>query len=102
MNDRAPGGSKHVRAADKTNTQWLPVRCCCQPKKIFGFIRLPMHLVNGSEFKRITAKDGTIHDIIIKSFYETDPGNWDVEKAVYSDGRPIEFWRNFPNFIESQ
>ena len=22
------------------NSEWFPVRCCCQPMKVFGFIRL--------------------------------------------------------------
>jgi hypothetical protein len=77
---------------------WVAVRCCCQPTRIFGFLRLerdhgPTVTVTDVfgaqqvlELKRYCAGGGFIND----------------ERAIYSDDRPIEFWRSIPGFVEAR
>lgn len=95
---------------------WYAVRCCCKPTTIFGF--LPLSLENtGSQ----TIRDywGISHKIDVKPISrmcrvgamieyvmsgDSEPPSetsFDSELAVYSDDRPIEFWRTIPGFVEA-
>jgi hypothetical protein len=93
--------------------QWYAVRCCCTPIKIFGFLRLPAQhqrhyrvrekavmqplkagLGNGAE----TALASPVHEVRLEML--RSPGT--EEFAIYSEDRPIEFWRNIDGFIEAQ
>ncbi len=95
---------------------WLPVRCCCQPKKIFGFFQVPVNYVQKQEFEWLMA-DGTQHTIKLQRFNDVRLSRADIlhttdkpqyhedrlhksEKAVYSDDHPIEYWRQFHEFME--
>ena len=91
----------------------LNVRCCCQPTKILGTFEVPngagrgfmlytmefphepiSMMVTPSEIApTIPAYNRAEHWIQIKTFGYG-------ESAVYSDDRPIEFWRRFPQFKE--
>lgn len=92
---------------------WYAVRCCCKPEKILGFIRLfvPSHC----GLHTVVDTTGSSHQIELRnfqerapkppaeqtygsSFLETSPHL--VERAVYAENRPVEFWRQFPNFME--
>lgn len=93
--------------------QWYPIRCCCQPDKIFGFLQLDSH-PEWDEFE-VTDCDGKNHVIKMKTFtrvatplyrYDDMMGS-DItmpvihEYAIYSDDRPIEFWRSVVGFVEA-
>lgn len=89
-------------------SQWYPVRCCCTPKKIFGFIQIPDDLAMKKSFN-LSDQRGVSHPIELKTLDDgcmtiTDRGvSHEVKKelAVYSDDRPIEFWRTMVGFIEA-
>ena len=68
------------------------VRCCCQPQKILGTMELATSYPHP---KLATSKGWT--QIELRSFFN---GN-EMEFAVYSDDRPIEFWRQFASFQEA-
>lgn len=100
----------------------LNVRCCCQPEKILGTMELPTavarhptqirvpFLANGQVgfglIDEWTATFGhpNLHTstvvIELRTFRDfTFPGNHLREElAVYSDDRPVEFWKQFPSF----
>lgn len=99
------------------NWQWLAVRCCCTPMKIFGFMRLPI-----TNDQRMIVRDmfGTEHQLRIETIsqsggpycgrvssapldledYSAPAYRSESERAIYSEDRPIEFWRNFREFME--
>lgn len=94
----------------------LNVRCCCDGVKILGTLELPEHEIKAmvkihrppvrefSSYKDfdpdapvlpITAPPPEY--IEIKRFRNADGTS---EDAVYSDDRPIEYWRTVPGFRE--
>jgi hypothetical protein len=93
------------------------VRCCCQPTKILGTLELPARVGPGhlQVLKHVVrapagplpftvtfpapAKDATVMyaSIELKTFQRVDGGS---ELAVYSDERPIDYWRTFHGFVE--
>ena len=96
--------------------QWLAVRCCCTPKKILGFLRVPAELVgngrsitlydrggNGHRVELLGFDDDTsicaMPQVLRRNLRDVDLGRRKREFAVYSDDRPIEFWRNFAEFV---
>lgn len=95
----------------------LNVRCCCQPQKILGTLELthlrpgPQHLCARMEYPRLADLVEYIGDgkgILPSIPYEQielrycrDPNQSKLEIAVYSDDRPIEFWRKFSSFREA-
>ena len=88
-----------------------PVRCCCQPNKIFGYLDLPTEGRPGyyTVFEHLKPlKVGPICNPVLTI---EAPQNYTVELrpiiadgelnvAVYSDDRPIEFWRSIRGFRE--
>jgi len=90
---------------------WLPVRCCCTPTKVFGFLRVPSDALRVREIV-IPDKGGVPQRVQLRKFTEgrcpttvfdpdlvsvfTPP---DCEIAVYSDDRPPEYWRGFEHFV---
>lgn len=95
--------------------QWYAVRCCCTPTKIFGFLRLPAehqthYLVRekikvrpllsslplNDEIANAVDNRPRFHDVRLKSLSSLGTD----EIAIYSEDRPIEFWRNIEGFIE--
>lgn len=97
-------------------TIWLPVRCCCTPQKVFGFLQLPEAAARADAVE-ITDERGQVHRVTIRRFadyrraslrYTPDlrPQEFDdisakTEAAVYSDDRPREFWRSLPGYMEA-
>lgn len=83
-----------------------PVRCCCQPQKIFGYLELPDGLVGGTRIPVSLPAEATpagapsnshkIEMIELRGCFVF----FQEHVAVYSDDRPIEFWRQLPNFRE--
>ena len=87
------------------NMIWYPVRCCCTPRKIFGFIRLP---ANAGHIYRVTDRRGTVHELELRPIttdhryvLDADADCYSSELAIYSDDRPLEFWRMLPGFVEA-
>jgi hypothetical protein len=80
--------------------QWFAVRCCCTPKKVFGFLKLYGPFKARQTF--ITNYDGQKHSIKIRPIFidKTKTGSVPPELAIYSDDKPIEFWRTIPGFLE--
>ena len=90
-----------------------PVRCCCQPLKIFGWLTMPAGLlprcrvrVREKSMRRLLdpvpdprVPVAPLHFIKLREF--ADPENGIDEIAVYSDDRPIEFWRTIEGFREN-
>ena len=84
-----------------------PVWCCCQPRRILGYLELPTGLKDGQRLavQRPLSVRGASPDIamrltcgpetiLMRTFF-----NRDVEEiAVYSEDRPLEFWSRLPNF----
>ena len=99
-------------------TRWFAVRCCCTPRKIFGFMKLESPLGNQRLPYTLAIQDseGRSHSITIRSIFvrrmatirdmERAPDEvvefTSPELAIYSDDRPIEFWRTIRGFIEAQ
>lgn len=104
--------------------QWFAVRCCCTPQKVFGFIKLtaPESHINLPDHRTLTDNYGQQHPIKLMSIYVnkhypcslknfkdfmnfTPPQevieHTAPEIAIYSDDRPIEFWRTIPGFVEA-
>jgi len=57
----------------------LNVRCCCQPQKILGQIKI--------------TKDN-IYELLLKWF-----GNTEV--AIYSDDKPMNHWKGYNGFVSA-
>lgn len=91
------------------------VRCCCQPTKILGLLRLPTGLRSGDVVHAHERGTGVGHPIKMMDFTQitrislellrdagavTDYARRQRELAVYSDDRPIEFWRKIQGFTE--
>jgi len=87
----------------------INVRCCCQPQKILGSLKVPNDIaktggkfaiseeVSISSFKHENLLESPkVHRIQIRAFTNGDK----VESAVSSEDRPIEFWRNIESFEE--
>lgn len=76
----------------------LNVRCCCQPTKILG--QLPVSDPSPSHF-RVVDSDGQGHLIEIREVWDyLSKGGMTHESAIYSEDRPIAFWRTIPGFVE--
>lgn len=88
----------------------LNVRCCCQPTKILGTLEVPE---GWQALKAINLRryDGGLEVLEIREIvlgarselvekYSRVPLPALTERAVYSEDRPIEFWRKVPGFRE--
>ena len=101
------------------------VRCCCTPMKILGTLELPdgtMTLRDGTRVpvtlpEKVDAEAGQLYAVVpelpkmvrvehvlLRTFAEYDPDLRDYtrELAVYSEDRPVEYWRQFPTFEENK
>lgn len=101
--------------------QWFAVRCCCTPRKVFGFLKLPAVQSGNTRDERIVVDTwGQEHTIKLmpisinkrsmsdecRRFIAVVPFDLveDIglpEVAIYSDDRPIEFWRTIEGFMEA-
>lgn len=90
----------------------MNVRCCCQPQKVLGTLEVPR--LNADHFvvqERLScsalfslntdsiSKAVPTHEIKVRVFHDYSSGYH--ERAIYSDDRPLEFWRKIPGFIEA-
>lgn len=80
---------------------WYAVRCCCRPQTLFGFMPLSN---DPSQRTKIIDRNGVAHEIKLVSACESIEIETatliDEELAIYSDDRPLAFWRQFPEFVE--
>lgn len=94
------------------------VRCCCQPQKIFGTLDIPAVTARFPREVNVNLRIPVTPLVSLSAppacEYGTDvlwTTNFEVvvfrlrwfgrdELAVYSDDRPIEFWRGIPGFEE--
>ncbi len=85
----------------------LNVRCCCQSNKIFG--TLDVLNPEASTFRIVRPftieasppfppKPLETELLLIREI--CDFVGVAVERAVYSEDRPLEFWRTVPGFVE--
>ena len=99
--------------------QWIAVRCCCQPQKVLGFVRLPeRHCRPGTVRLPVRSKvyagprseSDYPTDVLVElrsisqsksTLGDTDTRYLEHEIAVYSDDRPLEFWRDVAGFVEA-
>jgi hypothetical protein len=97
----------------------LNVRCCCQPSKILGTLEVPIEHIatHGGRFEmlvydriadRVSIEALEVRQIRLCYISEECkrlarfPLPPETEYAVYSEDRPIEFWRRVPGFEESE
>lgn len=102
-----------------TDMKWFAVRCCCDPGKVLGFLRLPTSYGSGQTFflpRRVAwASDALTkithdnshpssmlervecHTRIMKSW-----NNGTNEIAIPSGDKPVEFWRDVEGFVETR
>jgi hypothetical protein len=103
-------------------TTLYPVCCCCQPTKIFGYLELPdpprpryevlafsyasaiwehrdLRPTPTCSVEQFTVEVRPIH-LVDHSSEDYELAVHSYELAVYSDDRPIEFWRKIRGFHE--
>lgn len=85
--------------------EWRAVRCCCQPRKVFGFMQVERGMnyidVGGKRFNiRIMSERNTFGFGIINKPEDITSIEYREELAIYSEDHPIEFWREQEGFIE--
>lgn len=82
-------------------TQWFAVRCCCQPTKVLGFLRLRSDAPGSVPVRRL---DDQVFWCEVKDVLDYENSRGDQfptnERAIYSDDRNIEFWRGVAGFVE--
>ena len=90
----------------------LPVRCCCTPALVLGVVGnldrsiLETRTLTVSAVRPFSAKWIEENDVghlaatatLRTEQYFDDAGGW--EFAIKSEDRPLEFWRELPNFRE--
>ena len=98
---------------------WIAVRCCCKPTKVFGFIKQPVDrarrgyvrlmkrresisaIVNLNSAPEPVSNDEFYADVRIETMSGFENGELSREIAIYSEDRPIEFWRTIEGFVEA-
>src|SRR5215831_6329061 len=93
------------------------VRCCCMPVKVMGWLDLPKDCPDKLtialfqsvplNFWNLSPEEQVHHSpiqnlqaVIELKTYVHLSGSW--ERAVYSDDRPLSFWKRIPGFIPNQ
>ncbi len=94
-----------------------PVRCCCEPTKLYGHIELPGPARRSGDAFVVERAERLPRPRSIREILDGQPsmmpglrrhrmelkrvvGPGLDEIAVFSDDRPIEFWRNIVGFEE--
>jgi hypothetical protein len=89
------------------------VRCCCQPQKILGTLELDALEIEAARLGRlrvvleprfsfvVNADEVFLPEtpLIYARFYMNK--EYQKELAIYSDDRPMEFWRRVRGFTEN-
>lgn len=93
----------------------LNVRCCCLPVKILGtlevtkeqaqqrWLDVPLRRASYAWDRKVQAGDEiTVRARVELKIFCNPFAKPQTELAVYSDDRPVEFWRGIPGFIEAK
>jgi len=94
---------------------WVAVRCCCTPTKVLGFLRLPARdIKDGAIFavrNRATREPSVVYDphapiapvdrAVVRLLSDFRDGRRSGELAIYSEDRPLEWWRRIDGFVEA-
>lgn len=82
--------------------RWFAVRCCCRPRSIMGFVLASAP--DGVKSLTVTDAIGDKHRVALERIAtRADFNGLSVvsdELAIYSDDRPLEFWRTIHGFVE--
>ena len=97
---------------------WIAVRCCCQPTKVLGFLPAteaqrrarewvcapkvlytPNCETDGLPTALLRFSEPTVLEI--RNMGSQRGETYFYEPAIYSEDRPIEFWRTVPGFVEA-
>ena len=94
---------------------WVAVRCCCQPTKVLGFFQIREEdlrigrMIMRRKMKRpsFAALSDKPEPEPVKNQYEEGRiealnSYNEKEYAIYSEDRPIEFWRELIGFVEAR
>lgn len=79
----------------------LNVRCCCQPQKILGTYQVSEVMRRWIAVPLMTDDGVRIEKLEVRDFYDYSSGERKLERAIYSDDRPLEFWRQLPGFADA-
>lgn len=85
--------------------QWFAVRCCCDGSRVVGFLRLP---VDAGPEVTIFERPGPLPlddphaDLLNITRHTIRLRHFGHERAVYSEDRPVEFWRGIAGFVEAR
>lgn len=96
--------------------RWIAVRCCCQPTKVVGFLRVSDRQAAGPAIVVLTREPYTPYpradglptvsveavQVPIREMGAMGSDGYSSEYAVYSDDHPIEFWRSVKGFVEAK
>jgi hypothetical protein len=83
--------------------QWYAIRCCCEPERILGFLKVAAD----TQTQLVQDRNGEQHPIKLARLRDgrTPLAPHEAaargEVAIHSDHRPIEFWRTIRGFIEA-
>jgi len=99
---------------------WIAVRCCCKPTKVLGFIKLPVDRARRGHVRLMKRRQSALlapmnllrvpepvsnedfyADVRIETMSGFENGESNREVAIYSEDRPIEFWRSIEGFVEA-
>lgn len=72
------------------------VRCCCTPEKVLGYLKWRSQ----SAHQTLACSDGSMEVVSLKIISLMEDGMPVSRYAVYSEDRPIEFWRKLRDFRE--
>ena len=95
---------------------WVAVRCCCQPTKVLGFfpiredemrigrmvMRRKMRRPSFAAITDETPQPETVGNQYEEVRIEALNSYNEKEYAIYSEDRPIEFWRELIGFVEAR
>lgn len=97
----------------RTTYVWLPVRCCCHGERILGFLKLRTgQAVEGRTLVTDQPHYSSVLSAMAHPSVQETVKRWPVtikefagieqrELAVYSEDRPVEYWRDVPGFVEA-
>lgn len=109
-----------MKQIEPVESAWYPVRCCCVPQKVFGFLRLRVQHPYPGTVHHVKTRDrfGVEHILKMKPMYDNLQSRHvdleslvspeifarlphpSMEHAIYSEDRPREFWRVFEDYFE--
>lgn len=91
-------------ASEAEKYRWVAIRCCCEPTKVLGFMRLRESIVQSGQPLVVTTISEALKveqwPVELRPMEEVHCDQWEQEMAIYSEDRPVEFWRRIRGFVE--